>query len=139
MRPLTSAGVLTGTVTFLFTDIESSAQLWELYPTAMRQAMARHDTLVEACVERHGGTLVLPRGEGDSRFAVFVRATDAVAAACALQRALLAEPWPTPTPVRVRIALHTGQGELREGDYCGPAGLRHEHERGFTRGRGCSP
>ncbi len=115
------SGLRTGTVTFLFTDIEGSTRLWESDPAAMREAMARHDALVEACVTRQGGTLVRPRGEGDSRFATFARATDAVAAACALQLAILVEPWPTPAALRMRIALHTGEGELRGGDYYGPA------------------
>ena len=56
----------------------------------------------------HGGAVVRPRGEGDSRFAVFARAADGVAAALAIQRALGAEAWPTPGPLRVRLALHTG-------------------------------
>ncbi len=124
----------TGTVTFLFTDIEGSTQLWELYPTAMQQALARHDTAVEASIERHGGTLVRPRGEGDSRFAVFARATDAVAAACALQRVLLAEPWPTPAAIRVRIALHTGEADLREDDYYGSTVNRCARLRGIAHG-----
>ena len=88
----------TGTVTFLFTDIEGSTQLWERYPEQARAALARHDRIVEQTVARHGGSIVRPRGEGDSRFAVFPRATDAVAAAAALQQALHAEPWPTPAP-----------------------------------------
>jgi len=113
--------VPTGTVTFLFTDIEGSTQLWEQHPAAMRQALVRHDALVEQIVVEHQGQVVRPRGEGDSRFAVFSRATDAIAAAAALQQALHAEPWPTPTPLRVRMALHTGEGDLRDGDYYGSA------------------
>jgi predicted ATPase/class 3 adenylate cyclase len=111
----------TGTVTFLFTDIEGSTRLWDEHPEAAREALARHDALVEEIVERHGGSVVRPRGEGDSRFAVFVRATSAVAAAAALQTALHDEPWPTPTPLKVRMALHTGEADLREGDYYGSA------------------
>ena len=57
----------TGTVTFLFTDIEGSTRLWDLYPAAMRFAMARHDELIEGYVDAHNGVLVRPRGEGDSR------------------------------------------------------------------------
>src|SRR5207248_7968166 len=67
------------------------------------------------------GVLVKSRGEGDSLFAVFARPTDALAAACALQKAILAEPWPTSSPIRVRVALHTGEADLREGDYYGTA------------------
>src|SRR5687768_355452 len=111
----------TGTVTFLLTDIEGSTALWEQHRDAMRQALVRHDVLVEQLVAEHHGQVVRPRGEGDSRFAVFARATDAVAAAAALQQALHAEPWPTPTPVRVRMALHTGEADLRLGDYYGSA------------------
>jgi class 3 adenylate cyclase len=62
-----------------------------------------------------------PAGDGDSRFAVFARATDAVAAAAAIQQALYAEPWPTPTPLRAHMAVHTGEADLREGDYYGSA------------------
>src|SRR6476646_9568029 len=81
----------TGTVTFLFTDVEGSTRLWEEHPEAMRAALARHDALFEECVRAHGGEPVRPRGEGDSRFAVFSRARDAVAAACAVQRSLIAD------------------------------------------------
>lgn len=113
------ADLPTGTVTFLFTDVEGSTRLWEQVPLPMREAMARHDLLVEGCVTANAGELVRPRGEGDSRFAVFARATDAVSAARDLQQALFAEAWATPRPVRVRMALHTGQADLRAGDYYG--------------------
>src|SRR5919206_2773473 len=115
------ADLPTGTVTFLLTDIAGSPRLWEQHPAAMRQALVRHDALVETVVVEHGGVVVRPRGEGDSRFAVFPRATEAVAAAAALQQALHAEPWPTSTPFRVRMALHTGEADLRDGDYYGTA------------------
>ncbi len=110
------ADLPTGTVTFLLTDIEGSTALWEQHRDAMRQALVRHDALVERIVAAHQGHIVRPRGEGDSRFAVFARAADAVAAA-ALQQALYAEMWPTPTPLRVRMALHTGEADVRDGDY----------------------
>ena len=111
----------TGTVTFLFTDIEGSTALWEQHPEAARAALVRHDVLVEQIVAEHHGQVVRPRGEGDSRFAVFARATDAIAAAAALQQAFAVEAWPTPAPLRVRMALHTGEADLREGDYYGSA------------------
>src|SRR5919112_4051803 len=97
-----------GTVTFLFTDIEGSTTLWEHYPEETHAALVRHDTLVEDAITGHNGVVVRPRGEGDSRFAVFPLATDAVEAAIAMQRALLDEPWTTPSPLKVRIALNTG-------------------------------
>ncbi|MDQ4075234.1 MAG: adenylate/guanylate cyclase domain-containing protein, partial [Chloroflexota bacterium] len=109
----------TGTVTFFFTDVAGSTALWDQDPAGMREAMRRHDALVEAMVVAHGGQVVRPRGEGDSRFAVFVHASDAVAAASALQQALHAEPWPLSAPLRVRLALHSGEADLRAGDYYG--------------------
>jgi predicted ATPase/class 3 adenylate cyclase/Tfp pilus assembly protein PilF len=116
-----SPNLPSGTLTFLFTDVEGSTRLWEQFPDRMREATIRHDALIEAAVAQWGGIVVRPRGEGDSRFAVFTRATDAIAAAEAIQRALFAEPWAVPSPVRVRIALHTGEADLRDGDYYGPA------------------
>jgi predicted ATPase/class 3 adenylate cyclase len=111
----------TGTVTFLFTDIQGSTRLWEQHPDAMRLALARHDELAAAVIGRYGGALVKPRGEGDSLFAVFSRAPDALAAARDLQQTLLAEPWPAATPLRVRMAIHTGEADLRGRDYYGSA------------------
>jgi predicted ATPase/class 3 adenylate cyclase len=110
-----------GVVTFLFTDIEGSTRLWEEHPEAMRLALARHDALAAAIIPDHAGALLKSRGEGDSLFAVFARPSDAVAAACALQQALLMEVSPTPIALRVRMALHTGEADLRESDYYGPA------------------
>jgi predicted ATPase/class 3 adenylate cyclase len=110
-----------GTVTFLLTDIESSTRLWEEHPDQMSEAVARHDGLAAAIIGQHGGTLVKSRGEGDSLFAVFARALEAVTAAGDLQRALQTEAWPEGTPLRVRMAVHTGDAALRGGDYFGAA------------------
>jgi len=110
-----------GTVTFLFTDIEGSTRLWQSHPEAMRQALSRHDASVAQIIDQQEGALVKSRGEGDSLFAVFARATDAVAAAATLQLAFSAEPWPAQTPLRVRIALHTGEADLVDGEYYGAA------------------
>jgi predicted ATPase/class 3 adenylate cyclase len=109
-----------GIVTFLLTDIEASTRRWEQEPDAMRAAMSRHDVLFDHAVERHSGVIVKPRGEGDSRFAVFPRATDAVAAAAECQQAFAREDWPTESPILVRVAIHTGEADLRDGDYYGP-------------------
>ena len=108
-----------GTATFLLTDVENNTRLWEQFPTAMRDALARHDALAQECSARCNGTLVKPRGEGDSHFVVFARATDAVQAALELQQALHAEQWALETPIKVRMALHTGEAELRDNDYYG--------------------
>ena len=113
------AGLPDGTVTFLLTDVEGSTALWEEDSEAMRAALARHDQLFEETIQRHNGHPIRARGEGDSRFAVFVLASDAVAASIAVQGALIAEPWPTPRPIRIRVGIHTGDAELRDGDYYG--------------------
>jgi class 3 adenylate cyclase len=114
-------GLPTGTVTFLLTDVEESTRLWEEHPEGMRQASVQHDAIIEFLTERCQGRVVRPRGEGDSRFCVFDRATQAVAAAAAIQRALHQEAWPSSVRLRVRVAVHTGEADLRDGDYYGSA------------------
>ncbi len=121
MSAWTARPLPTGTITFLFTDVEGSTRLWEQHPQAMRAVMVRHDALLTDVFERHDGVVVRPRGEGDSLFAVFVRASDALAAALDGQRALAAEDWGAVGPLRVRMGLHTGEADLREGDYYGAA------------------
>src|SRR5260370_33499864 len=111
------ASLPVGTVTFMLTDVVSSTRLWDQFPEQMRQALARHDALVESLVAEHARAVVRPRGEGDSRFGVFPRASDAVAAALAIEPALHAETWPLPAPLSVRLAMHTGEAGLRAGDY----------------------
>ena len=111
----------TGTVTFLFTDIEGSTELWERDEASARKVLVRHDQIIESLLDDHEGTLVRPRGEGDSRFAVFEQAPGAAAAAASIQRAFVSESWPTPEPLKIRMGLHTGTADLREGDYYGSA------------------
>ncbi len=125
----------TGTVTFFLTDIEGSTRLHERCPDAMQEAIARHDALAADTITRHHGCLIKSKGEGDSLFAVFARATDAVAAAGALQQAFVSEPWPEETPLRVRIALHTGEALLRDGDYYGAEVNRCARIRAVAHGR----
>ena len=81
--------------------------------------MARHDSPLTSAFEESGGTVVRPRGEGDSIFAVFPRASDAVGAARAAQQLLLRETWSGGIAINVRMALHTGESELRDHDYYG--------------------
>jgi len=109
----------TGTVTFVFTDIEGSTELWERFPEAMPEALARHDRIVRDTIAAHGGRVF--KEVGDGIYGAFASAPDAVAAALAAQRALQLEAWDTDEPLRVRIALHAGEARLREGDYYGPA------------------
>jgi predicted ATPase/class 3 adenylate cyclase len=105
-------------VTLLFTDIEGSTRLWEAHPEAMRVALARHDLLVRDTMERAGGRVVKPAGDGFC--AVFATAEAGVRAAVGLQRVLATEDWPLGVPIRVRVALHTAECEERDGDYFGP-------------------
>src|SRR6185503_7298104 len=93
-----------GTVTFLFTDIEGSTARWEGHPEAMRVALAHHDALVRAAIQEHDGHVV--KTTGDGFHAAFARAPDGLAAALDTQRRLHAEAWGKIGPLRVRMALH---------------------------------
>lgn len=107
----------TGTVTFLFSDIEQSTRLLYGVGDAYAELIGRHNELMRAAVAGHGGIEV--GTEGDSFFVVFESAMAAVEAAVAAQLALHAEPWPGGVPVRVRIGLHTGEGKLGGDSYVG--------------------
>jgi predicted ATPase/class 3 adenylate cyclase len=106
-----------GTVTFLFTDIEGSTRLWREDPEAMRPALERHDAIVRELVDAHGGYVV--KTTGDGVHAAFSTASAAVDAAVAAQLALAREEWPLPGPLRVRMGVHSGPADLRDGDYYG--------------------
>jgi predicted ATPase/class 3 adenylate cyclase/Tfp pilus assembly protein PilF len=108
-----------GTVTFLFTDVEGSTRRWEQNSLATRAAIERHFTLLDEAIHTHNG--VRFKTVGDAIYAAFPSALDAVLAAVAGQRALIAEDWGTLGPVRVRMALHTGAATPRDGDYLAPA------------------
>jgi len=125
---------LTGTLTFMLTDLEGSTSLWEAYPQKMKGLLARHDQIIENAAAQNAGLVIKPRGEGDGRFVVFGRATDALLAADAIQQALAKEPWPVPKNIRVRIALNTGEAELRDGDFYGPTVNRCARLRSITHG-----
>ena len=108
----------TGTVTFLFTDLEGSTRLWDEHPEAMKGALARHDELLRAAVEAHGGHVV--KTTGDGLHAAFGTADDAIAAAAAGQVALADVEGPEGS-LRVRMGVHTGAATHRDGDYFGTA------------------
>lgn len=109
----------TGTVTFLFTDIEGSTKLWEKHPEAMKSALAKHDLILKDAVESHRGQIV--KTTGDGVHAVFTTAIDAINAAIESQRELQTSELfeNSEVSVRARMGLHTGEAELREGDYFG--------------------
>ena len=127
-------GLPSGTVTLLLTDVEGSTRLWEADPDAMEPALARHDAIIMEAVTGHGGTLLKHKGEGDSAFAVFPRATSALGAALAIQTALAAEHWTEGIGLRVRIAIHTTEVELRGRDYFGPGVNRTARLRSIAHG-----
>ena len=106
-----------GTVTFLFTDIEGSTALWERDRAAMREAVDRQLAILHSLITAHHG--VLYKTVGDGTQAAFASAEEALRAALASQRALLAEDWAEPLgPLRVRMALHAGEAiPDARGDY----------------------
>ena len=105
----------TGTVTFLFTDIEGSTRLWQQHPEPMKQALLRHHALLQQSIESSNGYVFQIVGDGFC--AAFHTAAGGVAAALAAQRALAAEPWGETGPIRVRMALHTGTADLHAGEH----------------------
>ncbi len=108
-----------GTLTFLFTDVEGSTRLWQADEEVMREAVARHDALLMRAVVEAGGTVFANTGDGVA--AVFASASAAVAAALVAQRLLSDEPWATHVPIRARMGLHTGEAECRDENYFGTA------------------
>ena len=111
--------VPTGTVTFLFTDVEGSARRWETAPDAMARSLLWHDEVLRTAIESHGG-YVFATG-GDAFGAAFSRAGDAVAAARAAQRGLRSGAGLDTVELRVRMGMHTGVTEERDENYFGAA------------------
>src|SRR5436309_14993748 len=107
----------TGTVTFLFTDIEGSTQLLRDLGDAYASVWKQHQLIIREALAAAGGAEV--GTEGDSFFAAFSSAPGAVRAAVAAQRGLAAHAWPPGGSVRVRMGLHTGVGVLSGSDYGG--------------------
>lgn len=108
----------TGVVTFLFSDIEGSTQLWERKPALMQRAFARQEALMRAAMVAHDGYVY--KMIGDAFQVAFASPEQAAAAAVDAQRGLHAEPWGEIGAIRVRMALHTGSTEERGDDYVGP-------------------
>jgi predicted ATPase/class 3 adenylate cyclase len=110
-EPLISTRLPTGSVTFLFTDIEDSTELWEQYPQAMAVAHARHDKIIRDAIQSNNGYVF--QVIGDEFCAAFDTAEGAVRAAVKAQLDLHAENWGK-TPIGVRMGIHTGKAELQE-------------------------
>ena len=107
----------TGTVTFLFTDIEGSTKLARKYPDAWPSIQARHHALLETAISAHQGHIF--GTNGDEFYTAFETASDSLAAAVAAQVALLTENWGMIGSIRVRIGLHTGPARWLGDDYEG--------------------
>ncbi len=107
----------TGTVTFVFTDIEGSTRLLQELGAGYRAVQSEHDDIMRAAITEESGIVV--RTEGDSFFAVFPTPAQAVRAAVAAQQALHAHHWPDGVELRVRMGIHTGEGTLGGDDYLG--------------------
>jgi predicted ATPase/class 3 adenylate cyclase len=110
---------MTEIFTFLFTDLEGSTRLWQLYPSAMQTILARHDELVRAAIETNNGQVV--KTTGDGFHAAFASAQDGLRASIQAQQELISEEWEATGPLRVRMGLHLGETQQRGGDYYGTA------------------
>jgi class 3 adenylate cyclase len=106
-----------GTVTFLFSDIEGSTRLLRELGERWEDALAAHNRILREAFAETGGREV--DRQGDAFFAVFPRARNAVAAAASAQRALASEQWPQDAEVRVRMGIHTGEPSVGGEGYLG--------------------
>ena len=113
------APIPSGTITFVFTDIEGSTQRWDRDRAAMEDAVRRHDNLMRAAIAAHSGHVF--KTIGDAFCAAFARPEDAVSAVYDAQRTLGAEDFSAVDGLRVRAAIHTGTADERDRDYFGPA------------------
>ena len=107
----------TGTVTFLFTDIEGATRLLQQLGDRYPGVIAEHHRLLRAAFKDAGGHEV--RTQGDAFVVVFSRAKDALLAALAAQRAISHHSWPDGVHLRVRMGLHTGEPVIGETGYEG--------------------
>ena len=107
----------TGTITFLFTDIEGSTRLVQELRAAYAEVLAEHGRLLREAFQARGGQVV--DTQGDAFFVAFARAKDAIEAAVAAQRSLDAHAWPGGGAVRVRMSLHTGEPAVDRERYVG--------------------
>ncbi len=110
-------GLPSGTVTFLFTDIEGSTRIIQALGDRYPAILVEHRAIVEAPIRDHGGHVF--GYDGDAIFAVFERATPAIEAAAEAQRGLASHDWPPETPIRIRIGIHSGPIERLADDYVG--------------------
>jgi predicted ATPase/class 3 adenylate cyclase len=106
-----------GTVTFLFTDIEGSTQLAQMFGADYAGLVADHFSIIRAEISTSDGVEVNTTGDG--LFAAFPSASDALKAASTIQRRMYTTDWPEGGDVSVRIGVHTGEATVMDGDYVG--------------------
>lgn len=112
--------LLSGRVTFLFTDIQGSTELWDAFSDEMRDALSTHDRIMGEAISAASGSVV--KNTGDGIFAAFASASGALAAAIDAQTRISLQEWdPVIGSLQVRMALHTDDIEVADGDYHGPA------------------
>lgn len=104
-----------GTITFLYTDIEGSTPMWDHNPQAMQASVERHNAILREAIEAHGGMIY--KVIGDAFQAAFSMPPKAIEAAVAAQKALVSADWGESGPIRVRMGIHTGPAEASAGDY----------------------
>ncbi len=119
----------TGTVTFLFTDIEGSTRLLKQLRDGYGELLADHQQILRDCFEAHGGREI--DTQGDSFFVAFARAGDAVASAIEAQRMFATHTWPDGVDVRVRMGLHSGEPRASGERYVG-VGVHNPGDDGRT-------
>jgi len=107
----------TGTVTFLFSDVEGSTELLRTLRDGYADVMADHERLLRSAFEGAGGHEI--NTQGDSFFVAFRKPKDAVGAALEVQRAIGSHEWPEGAEMRVRIGIHTGEATVAGDRYVG--------------------
>jgi predicted ATPase/class 3 adenylate cyclase len=112
-----AAALPSGTVTFLFTDIEGSTRLLQRLGHDYARVLGEHQALLRIAWSTHGGAEIDTAGDGF--FVAFASAPEAVAAAADATRALAEHAWPEDVPLQVRIGLHTGTPQLVGDHYVG--------------------
>lgn len=121
-----------GTVTFLFTDIEGSTRKWQNWPHKMKRALKQHDDILQQTIEEHNGYVF--KTVGDAFCAAFQTALDCINGALAAQIKINEVKWDLPEAFRVRMAIHTGEAVERNKDYYGPVLNRVARLEGITYG-----
>jgi predicted ATPase/class 3 adenylate cyclase len=132
--PAPADALARGTVTFMLTDVEDSTRLLAQHRREAGRALRRHEELIATAVPARRGAVLQERGEGDSSLALFARATDALACALEVQRAMEGEDWPGGLQIRVRVALHAGEADPQESEWRGIAVNRCARIRALAHG-----